>query len=68
MSDQSKGRHDVYVWVEGLFHPRLKPTELPTIDDGVDAKVICFCAGFVACLVLCMVVKHIEAIKQFFNF
>ena len=68
MSAQSKGRHEVVEWLEGLDHPRLKQTPLPDVDDGTDGKVICFLAGFVTCAAIVLLVKNIGTIKQFFNF
>lgn len=67
MSDQAKGRDDVYQWTEGSFHPRLKPSKLPDISDGVDGKVICFVLGVVAALGIYLVSKYLGQIILFFK-
>ena len=64
MSAQSKGRHEVVEWLEGLDHPRLKQTPLPDVDDGTDGKVICFVVGVLSGIALCVLIRYAEAIKH----
>lgn len=62
---QGKGRDDVYQWTKDSFHPRLKPSKLPDISDGVDGKVICFVLGVVAVLGVVLVSKYLGQIILF---